>query len=520
MKSLKIILSALVLLCVAACQKPAEGGGESVSDELSLSVSSLSFGPEALEQQVSVTSSKAITALSNSPAWLSVTKSAFASGETILLVKVTENTSKDSRSGYVSITCGSLNEKLNVTQDGAVSQPDVVADFLEEPTLPDNEAVAFTRRLGMGWNLGNQLEANNNGAISETCWGNPLTTQKLFDSLKAKGFKSVRIPLSWMNSIGPAPDYTLPTDRLDRVAEVVGYAHKAGLNVIINMHHDDSSDGQGGWLRVGEAAKSESANAQITEKYVAVWTQVAERFKNEGDYLMFESYNELQDGKWGWGDNLTDGGKQYSIINGWAQAFVDAVRATGGNNAVRYLGVSGYAANPDFTMDHLELPCDSAQGRLAVGLHCYDPYSYCLEDKYHEWGHTASTGNACPDGNEKTFVELYAKIKAKYIDNNILVYMAETGCVNRSYAKASELQRYYIEFTYRCAKAYGLAPFYWDNGAKGSGKECNGLLDHATGDYINNSQSMLDAMKKAVYTNASSYNLRTIYNGAPNSGAK
>ncbi len=92
--------------------------------------------------------------------------------------------------------------------------------------------------MGAGWNLGNTLEANNNGIPSETAWGNPVVTQALIDRVRASGFKTIRIPVSYLGHIGAGPNYTVNAAWLNRIQEVVDYAHGRGLYVLINMHGD------------------------------------------------------------------------------------------------------------------------------------------------------------------------------------------------------------------------------------------------------------------------------------------
>jgi endoglucanase len=118
--------------------------------------------------------------------------------------------------------------------------------------------------LGLGWNLGNQMDAFRNGVAEETCWGNGVATQQTFDSLKALGFTSVRIPVTWLGHVGPAPEYKIDTTWLDRVAELVGYAEKAGLKAIVNIHHDGADSKH--WLDVKKAAKSDEVNRRVKEQ--------------------------------------------------------------------------------------------------------------------------------------------------------------------------------------------------------------------------------------------------------------
>lgn len=141
----------------------------------------------------------------------------------------------------------------------------------------------------------------------------------------------------------------------------------AGLNAIVNIHHDGADSEY--WLSIKDAAQDETKNTAIKTELKAVWTQIAERFKDKGNFLAFESMNEIHDGGWGWGDNRNDGGKQYSILNDWNQVFVDAVRAVGGGNSNRFLGVPGYCTNVALTVSNFKLPTDKVQNRLMVSVH-------------------------------------------------------------------------------------------------------------------------------------------------------
>ncbi len=442
--------------------------------------------------------------------WVKITDGTYQNYKISYPVAVEANESSSERSATITLTGGTLSATVSVTQPGkAEPEPE---DFLREITPGDNAAWQMASRLGLGWNLGNQLDAHINGVADETCWGNAKTTQQTFNSLKAKGFTSVRIPVTWMGHIGAAPDCKIEDKYMDRVAEVLGYAREAGLNAIVNIHHDGADSKY--WLNIKDAASSTAKYDEITAEFRAVWKQIATRFKDEGDYLMFEAFNEIHDGGWGWGGNRSDGGAQYRVINKWAQAFVDTVRETGGGNSARYLGIPGYCADPQMTIDNLVLPKDSATDRLLVAVHCYDPSDYTLESKYGEWGHSAKN-NPAPTG-EKEIVEVLAALKAAYIDKGIPVYFGESGCSSRDTQRETLFQKYYFEFVYKACKNYGIAPFLWDNGAKGTGREANGFIDHATGGYIGVGETMIGAMKKAVFTESKSYTLKSVYDNAPN----
>lgn len=443
--------------------------------------------------------------------WCEVTPSSVMNNACELTVNVSANDTYEPRSVQFSVVCADMKKYLKVNQ--AAAQEDL--SFLDTPALPDNNAISLSRKLGYGWNLGNQMDAVVGGVSGETYWGNEKCTQATFDNLKANGFSTVRIPVTWMGHIGDAPEYAVETAWLDRVAEIAGYAKTAGLNAIVNVHHDDSPES--GWLCVHKAASDADYKKDMMARYKALWEQVARKFAEEGEWLIFEGYNELQDGGWGFGGNLTDGGKQYAVINELAQTFVTTVRAAGGKNADRYLSILGYSANPSLTASNLVLPTDSAADRLIVSVHFYDPSGYALgqNSAYTEWGHTGADGKKDPNHSEKNVIDTFRMLKDKYLDKNIPVYIGECGAVNREDERAKSFQRYWFEFVFKAAREYGLCPIVWDNGARSSGNESFGYIDHADGSFINDSRPVIDIMYKAFNTTDPSYTIKSVYDNAP-----
>ena len=225
--------------------------------------------------------------------------------------------------------------------------------------------------------------------------------------------------------------------------------------------------------------------------------------------------NEIHDGGWGWGANRTDNGRQYAVLNEWNQVFVDAVRSTGGNNATRYLGVPGYCANPELTVEHFVMPKDEAEGRLMVAIHFYDPVDYTLEAKCPEWGHTARPGKAPEWGGEDNVVRVFSRVKERFIDHGIPVYIGEMGCVRRGDERGEAFRRYYLEYVCKAARTYGMAPFVWDNGLDSVGRECSGLFDRKNGAFFTHSEDVVRAMVKAVFSDDASYTLEAVYQTAP-----
>lgn len=500
-KRMKYIFVALLAM---ACKPDNTEANEFVP--LAVDPAAIELGADGGEKTFTVTASEKLY-LVPGDGWVTARQGEKSQDhKTVVTVAAEANNAYEERSTRISVVAG--DEKLYVEVTQLAKEPE------KDPEPGDNAAWKMVEKLGAGWNLGNQMDAHSNGVSNETCWGNPKTTQALFDSLKEYGFKSVRIPVTWLGHIGDAPDYIIAEDWMARVEEIVGYAENARLNAIINIHHDGADSHY--WLDVETAAQNPQVHAEITNQITNMWTQIAERFKDKGEFLIFESFNEIHDGGWGWGANRNDGGKQYQCLNEWNQAFVDAVRSTGGKNSERYISVAGYCANPDMTVEHLVLPEDTVKDRLMVAVHCYDPYDYCLSAKYSEWGHTGVVGKKDENADEMTLEKTFVNLKKAYVDKGIPVYMGEMGCVNRATAREQAFQQYYLEYFAKLAKTYGVASFIWDNGAKGSGNESHAFVDHATGAYCSEgAREAIEAFLHGMNEDSSDYTLETVYNSAP-----
>lgn len=405
----------------------------------------------------------------------------------------------NAREGALVVSNGSSSVSFTIKQGKGSSS--------EISGMPDDAALVATY-MGMGWNLGNSLDAYANEVANETCWGNGACTQATMDAIRAAGFRTVRIPVTWLGHIGSAPDYKIDDAWMNRVAEVVGYAENAGLNAIINIHHDGADSGH--WLDIKNAATNSTKNAGIEAQLRAMWTQIADKFKSRDNSLIFELMNEIHDGRWGGGDNTKDGGKQYKTMNGWLQVCVDAIRATGGNNATRWIGVPGYCTNPSLTIENLVLPADPAN-RLIVAVHFYDPNGYTLEDKFSEWGHNAASDKKCSWGDEDNVRKVFSSLQSKFIAAGTPVYIGEIGCVHRSTARAEAFRKYYLEYVCKAAKTYGMAPIFWDNGSANTGRESSGLFNHGTGVALNNGAEVAGIMVNAIENSDESYTLESVY---------
>ncbi len=404
----------------------------------------------------------------------------------------------------------------------------------DKPDTPlENDATRRTLQMGMGWNLGNQLDAYEESPTSshylmpdENVWGNPTVTLQAITKVREAGFTTIRIPVTWLAKIGPAPDYKIDAKWMARVTEVVGYARTAGFdNIIVDTHHDEDHD-DGHWQDIKNAAKDKALNEQIKKEIAAVWTQIANNFKDAGDWLMFEGFNELNDGGWGHSAEFKANPRlQCDVLNEWLQVFVDAVRATGGNNKTRWLGVSTYCANPTFAK-YLVLPDDPAN-RLMVSVHYYDPSDYTLGKEgadgksylpYTDWGHTGAPGYKHAKYDEDHVQEIFGMLYENYIAKNIPVYIGEIGCSRRDKkdARAWAFSLYYMEYIAKAARTYCLPAVLWDCGGKGvPGPEHHYYFRHDTGEYYPDAKEAVDALLKGWFNDDPTYTLQSVFDSAP-----
>ena len=322
------------------------------------------------------------------------------------------------------------------------------------------------QRMAPGWNLGNSLEAIGHGTATssqETLWGNAATTQALMDAVKAAGFKSVRIPVAWTQYADS--DGTISPAWLTRVGEVVDYARKDGLYVIINVHWD------GGWVQPTKAQE-----AAVDAKLTRFWTQIANHFKDDDDHLLFAGTNEIAvAGQYG-----APTAENCAVQNGFNQAFVNAVRATGGGNATRFLVVQGYNTNIDYTVAcNARLPADTAPGKLMMEVHYYDPYDFTLNtrNKIWQWGAKATDASATETWANEAYADgQFRKMKQAFVDKGVPVILGEYAASLRSeYDPAGKYRTYWDAYITHAAYSHGIVPMYWDSGA--TSNHASGLFD-------------------------------------------
>ncbi len=311
-------------------------------------------------------------------------------------------------------------------------------------------------KMKVGWNLGNTLEA----ICSETAWGGAVTTQRLIDSVKAAGFNAVRIPCAWFCHSDTVSSI-IDTVWMNRVKQVVDYCMKDSMYVVLNMHWDK------GWL---ENRINKTNQKEVNSRLQKYWTQIATAFKNYNEHLLFAGTNE-PDAKDAAG---------MDVLLSYHQTFINAVRATGGKNTSRTLIIQGPATDVDHTLQLMNtLPVDKIKDRLAVEVHYYTPYQFCLMNKDEAWGkifyywgknyHSETdTSRNATWGEENAIEEKLELIKRKFTDKGVPVIIGEFAAYKRKLPQGSDqklhessvehFQRYFI----KTAVNKGLVPFYWD----------------------------------------------------------
>lgn len=330
----------------------------------------------------------------------------------------------------------------------------------------------ITEAMGVGYNLGNSLEANSGGTPNETAWGNPVLSKEFVLAAKAAGFQSIRIPVSYLSKIDDNNGYKIDSAWLDHVQEVVDYCVQNDMYAIVNMHGDGYTTVSGSWLLCAS-----SDQTKIKAKYKACWEQIADRFKNYDEHLIFESMNEEYDGTYG-----TPNKTAYNNINDYNQIFVDTVRQTGGNNDRRWLLIPGWNTNINYTADNygFVLPTDqylssdiaSGEKRIMISVHYYDPWDFCgteSADKT-QWGSEATNQSKVPTwGDESYMASQFKKMNDKFVSQGYGVIIGEFGAINKAnYDSRNKACRadYYQKVCYY-AKQYELVPVAWDNGFDG-----------------------------------------------------
>ncbi len=334
------------------------------------------------------------------------------------------------------------------------------------------DAYDIVKEMGAGTNLGNTLEScgtwigTSSTSNYETAWGQPVTTQEMIDGMKAAGFDSIRIPVAWSNMMADDGTYTINEKYFNRVETVLNYALNADMYVIINIHFDS-----GWWARFGSKTEQERKDAMT--KYKTMWTQIANRFQEYSDRLIFESANEELGTRLNSTDDYEGSGyyakddldSLYKLTNEINQTFVDIVRSTGGNNARRFLLIAGYDTNISKTCDlRYKMPTDTIDSHLMVSIHYYSPAAYCIADNpKNSWGYDASWGT---DEDIKALQGELSQMRISFVNKGYPVIIGEYGVTDTKISENNFVRKEGRDLFFRSVCEFALennmCPILWD----------------------------------------------------------
>lgn len=387
------------------------------------------------------------------------------------------------RKGTITYKIGDLSETVTISQ--AATSLNIVAD----KTGMANDATALAIKMGLGWNLGNTLEATDGTTAGETSWGNPKASQTLIDAVKAAGFNTIRIPCAWNAYIEDESTYKIKDSWLVRVAEVVDYCVNNDMYAIINIHWD------GGWL---EENPTYDKQAEVNKKQKALWEQIAVYFRDYDEHLLFAGTNEVH------ADYNTPSAENIEVQQSYNQTFVNAVRSTGGKNTWRNLIVQSYNTNIDYAVDYMKMPSDPTANRIMAEVHFYDPYEFCLQEAntVFLWGKDFTGAGTASWGQEDWVDKQFGRMKANFADRGIPVVLGEYSPTLRmslnatDYANHVKSRNYYLNYVTKAAVQNGIIPVYWDNGP--TGDMASGLFNRLTGEQVHTDaiKSIIDGGKK------------------------
>ena len=340
----------------------------------------------------------------------------------------------------------------------------------------------------VGWNLGNQFECsapnqdgeledigNPEGSINaEIAWGNPVVTEAMIQAVKNAGFNAIRIPIRWQCHITDVPTMRIDPAWIARIKTVVDCCLKNDLKVIINAHHEK-------WLENNPTYTSKDDNCN---KLKLLWNNIASAFADYDNRLAFAGTNEVHVK-----DNWDAPNDEYlEVQNAYNQTFVNAVRATGGNNTKRHLIVQTYACNPWFGINGgFIIPTDvpgNGNNYMSVEFHFYQPWSYAGDCTYDYWGADYKTVGKAPGEDEIWMTDFFDKAVNTWSKQGLGIVIGEWG-VTDHYKSDSEKDKVHANMTYYCkfltteAHKRGFSTFVWDNNHFGNGSEKYGIFDRS-----------------------------------------
>lgn len=382
---------------------------------------------------------------------------------------------------FLIISCAFSDSDIRFNSDSSVKEnPQIIKEFTQE------NAISVVKKMGFGWNLGNTFDATGSrGMNSETSWSQPKTTKQMIDGIAKSGVKTIRIPVSWSNHFIDR-NYTIDSEWMNRVKEVVDWAIDNELYVIINSHHDCFDQNRKMTAQKGYYPSEQ--NYEESARYLKnVWSQICLAFNNNYDeHLIFETMNEPRlrgtNYEW-WSDWNQEICKEAAdTLNKLNQVALDTIRSSGGNNEKRFVMCPGLAASPDSAFaDTFKMPEDSikenGKEHLILSVHAYSPYDFAMQSPG-----SVKFGNK----HAQALASMFKNLDEKFIKNGYAVIIGEYGCVNKN--NTDERVKWFNVYL-RQAKKYGITCCLWDNGSWEISGNADNRFEEKFGYYNRNQQT-------------------------------
>ncbi|MCB8901287.1 MULTISPECIES: cellulase family glycosylhydrolase [unclassified Streptomyces] len=330
---------------------------------------------------------------------------------------------------------------LGLAGSTAIAAPGGTAQQARVTVKVPARALDAVAAMQPSWNLGNTLDA----IPDETSWGNPKATRELFKTIRAEGFRSVRIPVSWHDHQSTTAPYSVDAAYMSRVKDVVDWALAENLYVVLNVHHDS-------WQWIEKIATDHD---NVVARFDALWTQISATFRNEPRTLLFEGVNEPNF------SNATAAQKT-QFMDELNTSFQKVVRASGGGNKTRLLVLTTQVGTPSQDlMDDLYATITALRdSNLVATVHYYSYFPFSVNIA----GGTRYDDNARNDAED-----VFARIHHTFVARGIPVYLGEYGLLaypddnHPSRIERGEALKYY-EHVGHLARAAGATTALWDPG--------------------------------------------------------
>jgi aryl-phospho-beta-D-glucosidase BglC (GH1 family) len=482
--SFTILISLIAVIFLLSCKKT-----KNPDPQLTVSVPTITFTGDGGSQDITVAGNADWSIDNPAYSWLQLSTTSGKSGNTVIhLTTLSENGTGTSRSGILFISSSNGQARRVIVSQAPTLYPGYnTSPIAADMTGMTSTAVQLAAKMqtGMGINFGNTMESPNEGE-----WVNSKITESYVKYIKSLGFNSVRLPCNWVWShLSDRSKAKIDPAWLARVKQVVGYCVANDVYVILNAH------GDAGWL---ENHVNKASQDSVNAMQKAIWEQIATTMRDFDEHLIFAGANEP----------AVSTAEQMTILNGYHQTFINAVRSTGGRNSNRVLVVQGPSTDPTITNDLMNtLPTDKIPNKLMVEVHDYKPFAFTqLTDGDASWGNmiyywgagnhsTIEPDRNATSGEEDAITAEFTKMKQKFVDKGIPVVLGEyavwrrTAATNSNYLpKDLDMHNksvdYWATFATKTAKANGIMPFWWEIGF---------MLDRANN--VVKDQRMYDAIK-------------------------